>query len=132
MNSKIIINIETNEWFIQLLNEYQRILLSCIGPLNGCLKLVSKSNDYNDLKLTSCSFNLFSILYDLKNSANNEKEKWQFDLIKSIVTNCHFEHYYDSGLFLCHLINEFLILESGHYNCNKNFIDSAACSYFST
>ena len=67
MNSKIIINIETNEWFIQLLNEYQRIILSCIGPVNGCLKLVSKSNDYNDLKLTSCSFNLFSILYDLKN-----------------------------------------------------------------
>lgn len=124
MNSKIIINIETNEWFIQLLNEYQRIILSCIGPVNGCLKLVSKSNDYNDLKLTSCSFNLFSILYDLKNSTNNEKEKWQFDLIKTIVTNCHFEHYYDSGLFLCHLINEFLILESGHYNCNKKFIDS--------
>lgn len=126
MSSKISIiltdeNSESNRLFISLLKEYQSLIHSCIGPINGCLKLLSKSNDYNDLVATSSSKNLFAILYNLKDE-DNQKEKWQFDLIKSIVTNCHFDHYYDSGLFLCHLINEFLILDNS-YQFNKNFVD---------
>ena len=91
MSSKISIiltdeNSESNRLFISLLKEYQSLIHSCIGPINGCLKLLSKSNDYNDLVATSSSKNLFAILYNLKDE-DNQKEKWQFDLIKSIVTN---------------------------------------------
>lgn len=128
MNSKINIilaNKENNQNFIDLLNEYQKIVHSCIGPISSSLKLVSKSNDFNDLILTSSSHNLFTVLYDLKNQNENLKEKWQFDLIRTIITNSHLEHYYDSGLFLTHLVNEFLIQNNTHENeLNKNLVDS--------
>ncbi len=76
--------------------------------------------------MTSSSKNLFNILYDLRHLKTNEsqKEKWQFDLIKSVISNSHFDHFYDAGLFACHLVNEFLILENS-YNFNKQFVDSS-------
>lgn len=132
MNTKIHINItdeddETNQLLTQqLLREYQSIILSCVGPVHGCLKLLHKSNDLNDLQMTSSSKNLFTVLYDLKHlkaDTDSQKAKWQFDLIKSVVTNGHFDHFYDAGLFACHLVNEFLIQES-NYVSNKNFVDS--------
>ena len=129
MNSKIHIHItdenqEANQVLIQHLREYQSIISNCIGPIHGSMKLLSKSNDLNDLQMTSSSKNLFNILYDLRHSKadKSQKEKWQFDLIKTVISNGHFDHFYDSGLFACHLVNEFLILENS-YNFKKTFVD---------
>jgi hypothetical protein len=105
---------------IDLLRQYQRIIHSCVGPYKSKLKFITRDNNSDDLILTNTSKNLFSCLYRIDHLINTQNEsdfakklglvKWKFDLIKSVVENAHFNHFYDSGLLLCTIINEVLIL----------------------
>jgi hypothetical protein len=99
-----------------LLRHYQTLVHSSIGPINGKLKFVHKKADSKVLEIGSSSKCLINILYRL--DLNDQREqidqngfvKWQFDLIKSVVLTSHLSKYNDAGLFLVHLVNEFILL----------------------
>ncbi len=105
---------------IDLLRQYQRIIYSCVGPYKSKLKFITRDINPEDLILTNTSKNLFSCLYRIDQLINAQNKndstkklglvKWKFDLIKSVVENAHFNHFYDSGLLLCTIINEVLLL----------------------
>lgn len=129
MDNKSTININFSKDYnnsvrlSQLLNHYQQIIHSCVGPLNSKLKFISKSNDPANFIITNTSRNICESLYKITTSNENESKilKWQFDLIKNVIQNGHFNQFYDSGLFLLHLVNQFLIDE---YQIDKNLVDS--------
>jgi hypothetical protein len=107
----------------QLLTQYQQIIHSCIGPLSSKLKFISNSNDPANFTITNTSRNIFESLYRITKSNESDSKilKWLFDLIKSVIQKGHFNQFYDSGLFLLHLVNQFLIDE---HEIDKNLLDS--------
>jgi len=107
----------------QYLTNYQQIIHSCVGPLNSKLKFISKSNDSDNFTITNTSRNIFESLYKISKSNESDSKilKWLFDLIRNVIQNGHFNHFYDSGLFLLHLVNQFLIDE---YEIDKYLLDS--------
>lgn len=109
----------THTVLLSVLKEYQSIVLSCVGS-NGQAKLLARSIDNSSADLTSSSALITSVLYDINNILkffdNDAKKaakfgfiKWKFELIKSVIKNAHFDYYYDSGLWLLYLVNEFQI-----------------------
>ena len=140
MSSNIFISFaetkDPNEILFQsLLNEFQLIIHSCVGPVKGSFKLLTRTNDLSSSVLSSSSKGISSILYNLNKSQSATRDmqaaglgfiNWKFELIKALLNNCHFEHNYDSGLFLCHLINDFILRSESFYFdqlTNKTVID---------
>jgi McKusick-Kaufman syndrome protein len=140
MSSRIIINFNdkndmNNKLLVELLKQYQELITSSVGPFKSKLKFISKEDCSDSLILTNTSKNLFSCLYKInhltqKDETKREQDsnlrqfglvKWQFELISTVVTNAHFSHFYDNGLFLCSLVNEFLINTKGVLNESLNF-----------
>lgn len=124
-SQRIFINFNTSEdintkLLIDLLKQHQITIYSCVGPHRSKLKFITRENNSGDFILTNTSKNLFTCLYKIDHLINKQDEnnptkrlgliKWQFDLIKTVVENAFFNHFYDSGLFLCSIINEFIIL----------------------
>lgn len=124
--SRFFINFEDDknnrDILLQILKHYQSIVHSSVGIVNGKLKQIS--NGESNLVLTNSSKNLMKILYRLNNLTDNSQKindsnkkygliKWQLELIKSTISSSHLDHFYDSGLFLCHLVNELLICYYG-------------------
>lgn len=109
----------THPVLLSLLKEYQSIILSCVGP-NGRSKLLARSINNSAADFTSSSALITNVIYDinniLKNFDNDTRKaakfgfiKWKFELIRSVIKNAHFDHHYDSGLWLLYLVNEFQI-----------------------
>jgi hypothetical protein len=119
MESKIHIDFNDGsdrncEFIAELLGQYQEVIRSSICALNGKLKFVSGINNAENLIVTNTSRHLISCLYKSEHFVPSDGQRsgfvaWQFDMIKSVVQAAHLNHFYDSGLFLCHLVNELLI-----------------------
>lgn len=105
------------------LADYQRLILSAIGPVRSACKFVSiKSNPTDTTTLTNSSFNLFKPLYRLSSSSNGLTE-WRFEMIRTSVEQAHLARHFDSGLFLMYLINE-LIIRNKRDGLDRLVIDS--------
>ena len=138
MSSQIFINFNTSSdinsrLLVELLKQFQQAIHACVGPFRSKFKFVAREGSVDDLVVTNSSKNLFSCLYKIDHLTNTHNEKtlsiqqlgllkWQFDLIKSVMVNAHFNHFYDSGLLMCSFLNEFLIL-SKTVDDSRNSID---------
>jgi hypothetical protein len=124
MDSSIYINFnnssdKNSELIAELLTQYQSVIYSSIGALNGQTKFIAGQLNTENLIVTNSACHLFKCLYKSEHFEVHKRARdtahelgfinWQFDTIRSVVQTAHFNHFYDSGLFLCHLINEFLI-----------------------
>lgn len=115
---------------LSLLDEYQRLISSCVGPIHSRVKLISTKSDATNVCLTNTSRNLLVSLYRVDDSSNKLRFlKWKCDTIKEHTINCHFNHFYDSGLFLLYLINKFLTLniqlhlDESRFKIERDFVD---------
>ena len=101
----------------ELLRQYQKVIASSIGSINGNFKFICGQVNTENLMITNTSRHLINCFYNIEHlKADNEEAlskfgfvKWQFDMIKLVMQTVHFDHNYDAGLFTCHIINEFLI-----------------------
>jgi hypothetical protein len=130
-------NKEDDLIFTSLLKQYQSLISSCVGPIKGNFKLITRLNDASSSVLSSSAALLSPVLFDftnlIKENQKNEMRsqlsfiEWKFDVINSLVKNAHLAHFYDSGLFLYHLIVEFLLKKHSFHLLNfnnKQIIDS--------
>jgi hypothetical protein len=140
MESSIFINFnnsgdKNSELIAELLTQYQDVICSSIGAVNGRTKFIAGAANTENLIVTNSACHLFKCLYksehfqvDKRTTRDNHELgfiRWQFDMIKSVIQTAHFNHFYDSGLFLCHLINEFLIYfnKEGSNTERENLLD---------
>lgn len=122
MESKLVIsfNNDTNEdEEKELLQQYQSLICSSIGPINSKLKLISTKSDQTNVKVTNSSRHLLDILYRVDFNSIGGLTSWKFDAIKKSVENAHFAHLFDAGLFLVHLVNQSSLIPHRH----RHFID---------
>lgn len=102
-------NPEESRLLLGHLADYQRVIVSAIGPVRSACKFVSiKSNPTETTTLTNSSFHLFKPLYRISSLSNGLTE-WRFETIRASVEQAHLTRHFDSGLFLVYLINESII-----------------------